>query len=92
MTILSIKTTPYGDQKPGTSGLRKRVTVYQQPNYVVNYIQAIFVRLEVFAGKTLVMIGVLLAGAQILVSMVNLTGLGVSLSTLIVPSCLVTMP
>src|SRR5690606_7555070 len=36
------------------------------------------------AGKTLVMIGVLLAGAQILVSMVNLTGLGVALSTLIV--------
>ena len=36
------------------------------------------------AGKTLVMIGVLLAGAQILVSMVNLTGLGVALSTMIV--------
>lgn len=36
------------------------------------------------AGKTLVMIGVLLAGAQILVSMVNLTGLGVSLSSMIV--------
>src|SRR3546814_15903657 len=36
------------------------------------------------AGKALVMIGVLLAGAQILVSMVNLTGLGVSLSTMIV--------
>ncbi len=36
------------------------------------------------AGKALVMIGVLLAGAQILVSMVNLTGLGVSLSSMIV--------
>lgn len=36
------------------------------------------------AGKALVMIGVLLAGAQILVSMVNLTGLGVALSSLIV--------
>jgi TRAP-type uncharacterized transport system fused permease subunit len=36
------------------------------------------------AGKALVMIGVLLAAAQILVSMVNLTGLGVSLSSLIV--------
>ncbi|MEK9970154.1 MAG: TRAP transporter fused permease subunit [Ferrovibrio sp.] len=36
------------------------------------------------AGRTLIMIGVLLAGAQILVSMVNLTGLGVSLSTMIV--------
>ncbi len=36
------------------------------------------------AGKALVMIGVLLAGAQILVSMVNLTGLGVTLSSMIV--------
>ena len=36
------------------------------------------------AGKALVMIGVLLAGAQILVSMVNLTGFGVTLSTMIV--------
>ena len=36
------------------------------------------------AGKALVMIGVLLAGAQILVSMVNLTGFGVTLSSMIV--------
>lgn len=57
MTILTIKTTPYGDQKPGTSGLRKRVTVYQQPNYVENYIQAIFDSLEGFEGQTLVIGG-----------------------------------
>src|SRR6188768_1723396 len=57
MTIQTIKTTPYGDQKPGTSGLRKRVTVYQQPNYVENYIQAIFDSLEGFHGKTLVIGG-----------------------------------
>ncbi len=57
MTIQTIKTTPYSDQKPGTSGLRKRVTVYQQPNYVENYIQAIFDSLEGFAGKTLVIGG-----------------------------------
>ena len=57
MTTLTIKTTPYGDQKPGTSGLRKRVTVYQQPNYVENYIQAIFDSLEGFEGKTLVIGG-----------------------------------
>ena len=57
MTILTIKTTPFGDQKPGTSGLRKRVTVYQQPNYVENYIQAIFDSLEGFEGKTLVIGG-----------------------------------
>ena len=57
MTIQTIKTTPYGDQKPGTSGLRKRVTVYQQPNYVENYIQAIFDSLDGFAGQTLVIGG-----------------------------------
>src|SRR5215217_1111613 len=57
MTTQTISTTPYADQKPGTSGLRKRVTVYQQPNYVENYIQAIFDSLEGFAGKTLVIGG-----------------------------------
>jgi phosphoglucomutase len=57
MTIQTTKTTPYGDQKPGTSGLRKRVTVWQQPNYVENYIQAIFDNLEGFSGKTLVIGG-----------------------------------
>lgn len=36
------------------------------------------------AGKGLVIIGVLLAGAQVLVSMINLTGIGVTLSSLIV--------
>jgi phosphoglucomutase len=57
MTPQTIKTTPFADQKPGTSGLRKRVTVYQQPNYVENYIQSIFDSLEGFAGQTLVMGG-----------------------------------
>ena len=36
------------------------------------------------AGKGMVIIGVLLAGAQILVSMINLTGIGVTLSSMIV--------
>lgn len=36
------------------------------------------------AGKGLVIIGILLAGAQVLVSMINLTGIGVTLSSLIV--------
>ncbi|GLQ53543.1 alpha-D-glucose phosphate-specific phosphoglucomutase [Devosia nitrariae] len=57
MTIRTVETTPYADQKPGTSGLRKRVTVYQQPNYVENYIQAIFDSLEGFEGQTLVIGG-----------------------------------
>lgn len=57
MTILTIQTTPFSDQKPGTSGLRKRVTVYSQPRYAENYIQSIFDSLEDFAGATLVIGG-----------------------------------
>ena len=57
MTIQTIKTTPYADQKPGTSGLRKRVTVFAQPNYVENFVQSIFDSLEGIAGQTLVIGG-----------------------------------
>jgi phosphoglucomutase len=50
-------TRPYDDQKPGTSGLRKKVPHFQQPNYVQNFIQSIFDSLEGFQGKTLVIGG-----------------------------------
>ena len=55
--IKTVSTTPYQDQKPGTSGLRKKVPVFAQPNYAENFIQAIFDSLEGFAGKTLVIGG-----------------------------------
>lgn len=57
MTILTIETKPFADQKPGTSGLRKRVTVFSQPNYVENFVQSILDCLEGIKGKTLVLGG-----------------------------------
>ena len=55
--IKTVPTKPYTDQKPGTSGLRKKVPAFQQEHYAENFIQSIFDALEGFEGKTLVIGG-----------------------------------
>ncbi|MDE2113713.1 MAG: alpha-D-glucose phosphate-specific phosphoglucomutase, partial [Hyphomicrobiales bacterium] len=55
--ILTVATTPIADQKPGTSGLRKKVQVFQQAHYLANFVQATFDALESKTGQTLVLGG-----------------------------------
>ncbi|MDR6817086.1 phosphoglucomutase [Neorhizobium sp. 2083] len=55
--IKTVSTTPFQDQKPGTSGLRKKVPVFAQTNYAENFIQSIFDSLEGFQGQALVIGG-----------------------------------
>ncbi|KAG2733927.1 hypothetical protein G9P44_003452 [Scheffersomyces stipitis] len=57
-SVQTIATTAFTDQKPGTSGLRKKVTVFQQPHYTENFIQAILDAIpEGAQGATLVVGG-----------------------------------
>ena len=57
MNIRTVETTPFDDQKPGTSGLRKSVTAFQKPNYLENFVQSIFDSLDGSEGQTIVLGG-----------------------------------
>ncbi|MES2743681.1 MAG: alpha-D-glucose phosphate-specific phosphoglucomutase [Pseudomonadota bacterium] len=57
MTINTVASTPFPDQRPGTSGLRKKVTLFQQPHYLENFVQALFDTVGDSAGQTLVLGG-----------------------------------
>ncbi len=57
MSIRSVSAQPFSDQKPGTSGLRKKVTTFQQPHYLENFVQSIFDSIAAPKGSTLVLGG-----------------------------------
>ena len=57
MNISNVTTTPYSDQKPGTSGLRKKVSVFKQTNYLENFVQSIFTVAGELKGQLLILGG-----------------------------------
>lgn len=57
MSIRTVNTQPFSDQKPGTSGLRKKVPAFQKQHYLENFVQSIFDSISPPAGATLVLGG-----------------------------------
>ena len=57
MNVQIVSTQPYEGQRPGTSGLRKKVSVFKQKNYLENFVQSIFDTIAAPKGATLVLGG-----------------------------------
>ena len=57
MQVVTVPSKPFSGQRPGTSGLRKKVKVFEQPGYLENFVQSIFDTLSGQQGKTLVLGG-----------------------------------
>ncbi len=57
MAVIIKSTTPFEGQRPGTSGLRKKVKVFQQPGYLENFVQSAYDVIGDFSGSTLVVGG-----------------------------------
>lgn len=64
MASQTIPTEPFAGQRPGTSGLRKKVTAFTQPRYLENFVQSLFDVLnasgsdgQALRGQTLVLGG-----------------------------------
>jgi phosphoglucomutase len=55
--IETIETRPFGDQRPGTSGLRKKVSVFEQPHYLETFVAAMLQAVPGLEGATLVLGG-----------------------------------
>lgn len=80
MQIKTIKAHPFTDQKPGTSGLRKKVKVVLQEHYLENFVQSVFDALGDTKGITLVLGGdgryYNRQAAQIIIRMAAANGVG----------------
>ena len=57
MGVSVVSTSPFADQRPGTSGLRKRTPVFQQPHYLENFVQALLDEAAIAPGQSLVVGG-----------------------------------
>ena len=52
MNVVSVPVTPFAGQRPGTSGLRKKVAVFREPGYIEAFVQSLFDVLPEAAGRS----------------------------------------